>query len=727
MPRVGNNIVVLGVAGNPFSGTFRPGGTVSLTMDVVNLGTVDEPAFGVHYILSADDALDAGDPTVTLTTPADTDPVAAGSHRFTAATFQVPGLLSGTYRVGWVIDSDPDPASGQGLFAGSITINNPPPNFLGHSLTLDPPADGSGAFHPGDTVTVRLTIEYQGGGGPVTLPVGFYVAPVPAGSAPGVSTSDAGGTGTITNLTPGTSTSLTYQFTLATPYTPGDYVLGLIIDPNNTLPESNKADNGNQGVGIDLATFRVRNRVVVNTAIGLSPNPLPPATVGQPYSVNLTGTAGTGPFRVVALNPAALPPGLSVQYTHPVTLSGTPDAAGTYTFDLEVVAADGQYNVVTTSLVVDPPASPPPAVPPLFQSGSLPLVSPRLVVGGGTNSAGLVFDPTNGQFPLSPTSTASPFGNTGANVRVASGDVNGDGTADTILVTGPGTTIQVAVVSGKDGSVLVAPFNPFPTDDPNAPQFDAGGFASTGDIDGDGRQEFVITPDRRGGPRVSIYSLSPDGSVSRRANFFSVDPNFRGGARAALGDINGDGKADLALSAGFGGGPRVAIIDGTRILQTTGFEQGDRLALPGGGTINDFFAFDDAISRNGTYLAIGDVDGDGFGDLVFGIAAGESQPLVKVVSGQALIQPGGNVSAVDGPFSQFVFGDPNSRGGVRVGTLDADGDSKADVIVGSGEGQPARALVYLGTDFTAGGGEPGTFEDVNVFDGAALTDGVFVG
>ena len=57
---------------------------------------------------------------------------------------------------------------------------------------------------------------------------------------------------------------------------------------------------------------------------------------------------------------------------------------------------------------------------------------------------------------------------------------------------------------------------------------------------------------------------------------------------------------------------------------------------------------------------------------------------------------------------------------------DADGDARADLAVGSGEGSPAKVRVYLGKDFTTAA-EPGTFEDIPVFGGTALSGGVFVG
>jgi hypothetical protein len=61
-----------------------------------------------------------------------------------------------------------------------------------------------------------------------------------------------------------------------------------------------------------------------------------------------------------------------------------------------------------------------------------------------------------------------------------------------------------------------------------------------------------------------------------------------------------------------------------------------------------------------------------------------------------------------------------------VTAKDADGDDRADLIVGSGEASPARARIYLGKDFTSPG-EPEKVQDLDVFGGAVLTGGVFVG
>ncbi|MDB5311498.1 MAG: repeat protein [Gemmataceae bacterium] len=337
-----------------------------------------------------------------------------------------------------------------------------------------------------------------------------------------------------------------------------------------------------------------------------------------------------------------------------------------------------------------------------------------LVVGGSTDGRSQVFTPTRatGQYPVTPTATVTAFGTTTTNSRVAAGDVNGDGFPDSILVTGPGVPIRVTVVSGKDNTtVLVPAFDPFGGD------FTGGGFVAAGDFDTSGRAMFVVTPDQGGGPRVSIFALTPTGLVTK-ANFFGIDdPNFRGGARAAAGDVNGDGVPDLAVAAGFGGGPRIALFDGKTVLSGTP----TRL-------LNDFFAFpgtDSVNLRNGAFVAAGDVNGDGFADLISGGGPGGA-PRVFILSGQ-LVAAGTIQTAYNSPVANFfVAGNSADRGGVRVAATDADGDNKADVVAGSGSETPARARVYLGKNFV-GTGEPGTFQDLTVFGGATLADGIYVG
>jgi hypothetical protein len=278
-------------------------------------------------------------------------------------------------------------------------------------------------------------------------------------------------------------------------------------------------------------------------------------------------------------------------------------------------------------------------------------------------------------------------------------DFNGDGTPDIAVGTGPGTTAEVELIDGKTGSI-VFDVKPFDT-------FQGGVFIAAGDIDGDGKAELVITPDQSGGPRVEIYE---GGTFQETANFFGIaDPGFRGGARAALGDINGDGHADLVVSAGFGGGPRISVYDGAALAhgQTTNM-------------VSDFFAFSDQL-RNGAYVAVGDVTGDGHDDLIFGAGPGGG-PQILIVDGESLLTQG-VVAAVNAPVASYFAGDPNNRGGVRVTVKNLDADRFADVVVGAGQEGGSGIAAYLGKRLAVGD----TAEDFGFDAFPGFTGGVFVG
>ena len=103
---------------------------------------------------------------------------------------------------------------------------------------------------------------------------------------------------------------------------------------------------------------------------------------------------------------------------------------------------------------------------------------------------------------------------------IAHGDVNGDGAVDTIFGTGPGSSSMVRVVNSATGATLVE-FQPFEG------SYTGGVNVTAGDLSGDGRDEIVVSPGEGGGPRVQIY----DGGTTRiLADLYGIeDQNFRGG------------------------------------------------------------------------------------------------------------------------------------------------------------------------------------------------------
>jgi hypothetical protein len=100
------------------------------------------------------------------------------------------------------------------------------------------------------------------------------------------------------------------------------------------------------------------------------------------------------------------------------------------------------------------------------------------------------------------------------------------------------------------------------------PAFGGGIFVAAGDVNGDGRADFVTGADAGGGPHVRIFD-----AVTRQEirSFFAYGFTFTGGVRVATTDFNGDGIADIITGAGPGGGPHVRILRGDNLGQLASF------------------------------------------------------------------------------------------------------------------------------------------------------------
>jgi hypothetical protein len=268
----------------------------------------------------------------------------------------------------------------------------------------------------------------------------------------------------------------------------------------------------------------------------------------------------------------------------------------------------------------------------------------RTLVGGGTAGLG--------------------FGHAVANA----GDVNGDGCDDVIVgyrfgstAFGPNTG-SATVWSGCTGALLYT----FTGD--TAQDAFGKAVAGAGDVNGDGRADVIVgaaLDDNTGINSGSAKVFSgADGSLIYVFNGALARHNL-GVAVAGVGDVNHDGRADVAVGAN----PELTLAQSHGYVKVFSGMDGSVLFTVTGAVKTSRLGF--------TIASAGDVNGDGTPDLVVGdprdATHGTSAGAVRVYSG------------VNGA-QLFVFvGDAlNDQLGIAVGAAgDLDGDGHADVIGGT--------------------------------------------
>ena len=181
-------------------------------------------------------------------------------------------------------------------------------------------------------------------------------------------------------------------------------------------------------------------------------------------------------------------------------------------------------------------------------------------------------------------------------------DVNGDGSPDFIVgapLTSPGGTYRAGsayVYSGADGSLL------FQKNGSAAEDWLGSSVAGAGDVNGDGRADFIV-----GAPfanpnglitagQAFVYS-GADGSLLFQKNG-AYNSVLLGKSVAGAGDVNGDGKADFLIGAHLTGHPGGLFFagsafvysgaDGSLLFQKNGtaYGQGLGASVAGAGDVN---------------------------------------------------------------------------------------------------------------------------------------------
>ena len=260
-------------------------------------------------------------------------------------------------------------------------------------------------------------------------------------------------------------------------------------------------------------------------------------------------------------------------------------------------------------------------------------------------------------------------------VRVAVGDVNGDGVADIITAPGPRRGQPIQVIDGTQlallGSGRVPPGALLHTIFAQPRRFEGGFFVAAGDVNGDGSDDIVVGLGE-GASRVFVY----DGETGARvANFKAYDNRFKEGVTVAAGDVNGDNRADIIV-APESGAQRVIVANAA--LLPTGGGKVSNAALLG-----NFFPLQPGF-RGGFFVAAGDVNGDLRADVIIAPAS-DAAPNVRVVNGLRLNDraSSGRIRGSALLANQAVFAQ-SFRGGIPVGAFELDLDGLAEVIVAGG-------------------------------------------
>jgi hypothetical protein len=300
-----------------------------------------------------------------------------------------------------------------------------------------------------------------------------------------------------------------------------------------------------------------------------------------------------------------------------------------------------------------------------------------VIVGANLASKAYVYagSPSGLSEPAFYTATGSPNEQFGYSVA-GGGDLNGDG-IDDFVVGAPFSTTGVAFIyhgTSLGLPTLAVTLTGELPDDRFGWSVDI-----IGDVNQDGIDDLVIGASEYGisnTGRVYIYHGAPTGIVNAPSTTLNGEAELDGFgvSVAAAGDVDADGFADLAVGAwknndGGNEAGKAYVFYGS----STGLNQVDNTSIQG--SAND---------KLGTSVhGAGDVNGDGFDDLIVGIDAYDpGNPSL----GRAEVYPGGPSGLITTALFKAEGESNNDRFGFAVaGNGDVNGDGFDDFAVGAND------------------------------------------
>jgi len=250
--------------------------------------------------------------------------------------------------------------------------------------------------------------------------------------------------------------------------------------------------------------------------------------------------------------------------------------------------------------------------------------------------------------------------------RVLTADINGDDEMEIIAWPyGEGYGPQVRIFT-KDGTLLAQ------TMVLNDGYRGGIEMVNNVDLDGDGKQDFVVVPRGNGGPNLRAYKYNAQtGTIDLLAWTFAYQEEYQGKIAAVTSDVTGDGKVNIITSP-LDGGPNVRVFHYDAAAGT--------LELDGW-----FMAYQEEF-KGGVLVATGDVNGDGQKDII---------TYPEETGGANVRAYTYNSETAEFELISWIQAfDENYRGSLTVKVADLDKDNQSEIIIAPATNGGPNLRVY---------------------------------